>query len=146
MWLSSSIIFEPDHTDWSGSYALAFSVDGTALVLTVGVMFFASEMKWYSKLIVWAFIIGLTAFSWSVNWEYAVRFQSHDLTTNTTLLFLNPILASAFAVLNLAYAITSEFFNVRVKTIEQMQEEVADLKARSSIEKLLKEAKGPSLI
>ena len=32
--------FEPDGSDYLGSYALAISVDATALVLTLGVMFF----------------------------------------------------------------------------------------------------------
>jgi len=70
--------FEPDATDWNGSYTLAISIDLTALVLTVGVMFFRTSMPGLALFVIWFFIVALTAFSWLVNWEYAMRYQSTD--------------------------------------------------------------------
>lgn len=142
--------FEPTDTDWTGSYALAIAIDGTALILTSGIMFFGEKMTLASKIFVWFFIVGLTAFSWVVNWEYALRFQSLDLTHNPTLLWLNPILASSFAFLNLAYSIVSENFNFRVKTQAELQAEITERESRIGLEKRLQELKresaGPGLI
>jgi hypothetical protein len=142
--------FEPASIDMIGSYALAIALDGTALTLTIGVMFFNKSMPTYAKVIIWFFILALTGYSWVVNWEYAARFQSSNLTTNPTLEWLNPILASSFAFLNLAYAVVSEFFNVRVKTVEELQTELTSLTERASlenqIENLKKNTSGPGLI
>src|SRR5215469_3335161 len=63
--------FEPDGNDWTSSYTLAVSIDVTALVLTIGVMFLRKSMPRPTFSLVWFFIIALTAFSWLVNWEYA---------------------------------------------------------------------------
>src|SRR5258708_37472899 len=94
--------FEPGNTYWIGSYALAISIDITALVLTISMMFFQKGMPWYSKVFVWSFILGLTGFSWLVDWEYSVQFQGQGLSRATDIPHLNPILASSFAFLNLA--------------------------------------------
>ena len=121
--------FESDTVDWSGSYTLAISIDVTALVLTIGVMFFRKSMPWGALLVVWFFIVALTAFSWLVNWEYAMRYQSTDLTTDPMLRILNPILASAFAFLNLAYSVVAEFFNTKKVTAEDLAQEAERLEA-----------------
>jgi hypothetical protein len=115
--------FESDATNWNGSYTLAISIDLTSLILTVGVMFFRKGMPWGALIVVWFFIIALTAFSWLVNWEYAMRYQSSDLTQDATLKMLNPILASAFAFLNLAYSVVAEFFNTKKQTAEELKKE-----------------------
>ena len=138
--------FEPENMDWSGSYALAISVDGTALMLTIGMMFFSRNKPLGIKTLVWFFIISLTGFSWVVNWEYATRFQASDFTHNPTLVWLNPILASSFAFLNLAYSIVAELFGAEEKTPEQLQAEITALDARSTLEKQLKNRQGPGLI
>lgn len=138
--------FEPDSVDWTGSYWLAYSVDGTALMLTIGMMFFSNNKPLHIKAFVWLFIIALTVFSWAVNWEYAKRFQSTDLTHDTFLLWLNPILASSFAFLNLAYSIVAELFGAEVKTVAQLQAEINAIDARSNLEKELKKRQGPSFI
>src|SRR5258705_12248191 len=88
--------FESDKSNWIGPYMLAISIDLTALVLTIGVMFFGKDMPWYAKLITWNFILLLTAFSWLINWEYAMTYQGNALKTNGLLSMLNPILASSF--------------------------------------------------
>lgn len=108
--------FEADKSNWVEPYMLAISIDLTALVLTIGVMFFRKDMPWYALTITWLFIIGLTSFSWVVNWEYASTFQGTVLNTNDTLSTLNPILASSFAFFNLVYSFVSEFFGMKEKT------------------------------
>jgi len=142
--------FEQDSGNWVGSYALAISIDATALVLTIGVMFFRKNMPWYAQVFVWFFIIALTAFSWVVNWEYALRFQSGLLTDNPTLKMINPILASSFAFLNLAYSLVSEFFSARVETVADIEAEATRLEGLISVQKRLDIAretlKKPSLI
>jgi len=142
--------FEQDSGNWFGSYALAISIDATALVLTIGVMFFRKNMPWYAQVFVWFFIIALTAFSWFVNWEYALRFQSDMLTNNDTLKFINPILASSFAFLNLAYSLVSEFFSARVLTAADLEEEAKRLESLISVQNRVNLAKDqlkkPSLI
>ncbi|MBO0793877.1 MAG: hypothetical protein J2P36_23405, partial [Ktedonobacteraceae bacterium] len=121
--------FEPDATDWTGSFLLAISVDGTALMLTIGMMFFSRNMPLVARILVWTFIIGLTAFSWVVNWEYAVAYQKTAITGHLDPIWrtINPILASSFAFLNLAYSIVAEFFNARDKTVEELQDELDGL-------------------
>jgi hypothetical protein len=121
--------FEPDATNWNSSYTLAISIDLTALVLTVGVMFFRKSMPGLALGVVWFFIVALTAFSWLVNWEYAMRYQSNDLTIDPLLKLLNPILASSFAFLNLAYSVVAEFFNTRKHTAEDLAKEADRLEA-----------------
>lgn len=135
------------------SYALAISIDGTALVLTIGVMFFADRMPWYAKGFVWFFIIGLTAFSWVVNWQYAVAFQNpNGFTSKLDPVWqsINPILASSFAFLNLAYSLVSEFFSAKKKTAVELQAELDALNETGEIERKLREKKaeisGPGFI
>ncbi|GCE05740.1 helix-turn-helix domain-containing protein [Dictyobacter aurantiacus] len=119
--------FEADPTDWVNPYTLAVSIDLTALVLTVGVMFFRGNMPWYAQTLTWLFIVCLTAFSWFVNWEYAMTFQGNDLRVNDTLRMLNPILASSFAFLNLAYSVVAEFFSSKNETAAELAAKVDEL-------------------
>ena len=134
--------FESDATSWNGSYTLAISIDLTSLILTVGVMFFRKGMPWGALIAVWFFIIALTAFSWLVNWEYAMRYQSNDLTHDAILKMLNPILASAFAFLNLAYSVVAEFFNTKKQTAEEVAKEADRLEALASQQNRLDTIKG----
>ena len=121
--------FEPGGNDWTGSYTLSISIDATALVLTIGVMFFRKSMPGLALGVVWFFIVALTAFSWLVNWEYAMRYQSNDLTADPALKLLNPILASSFAFLNLAYSVVAEFFSTRKQTAEELAQEADRLES-----------------
>lgn len=142
--------FEPDGNDWTGSYTLAISIDATALVLTIGVMFFRKSMPGLALGVVWFFIIALTALSWLVNWEYAMRYQSNDLTADPVLKLLNPILASSFAFLNLAYSVVAEFFHTKKQTAEDVSKEADRLEALATEQNRLEAAKArvkkPSLI
>lgn len=126
--------FEGEKNDWVNPYMLAVSIDATSLMLTIGIMFFSKGMPWYAKMITWLFIIGLTGFSWIVNWEYARTFQGFDLKTGHFLQMLNPILASSFAFLNLAYSVVAEFFDTKTKTAGQLQEELEQLTALESVQ------------
>ncbi len=131
--------FEADKDNWIGPYMLAVSIDLTALVLTIGVMFFRKEMPWYAVLITWIFIFALTSFSWVVNWEYAMTYQGDSLKVNGLLLLLNPILASSFAFFNLVYSFVSEFFSMKVQTADELQKELDRLEALETVQNRLKE-------
>ncbi len=126
--------FEPAGSDWTGAYALAISIDVTALILTIGIMFFKRGMPWHALVGVWFFIFCLTGFSWLVNWEYAVQFQGQGLSRASAFEWVNPILASAFAFLNLAYSVIAELFNSKPKTAEELQQELADIQQKSRLE------------
>ncbi|BCL82275.1 hypothetical protein ccbrp13_47400 [Ktedonobacteria bacterium brp13] len=119
--------FEADPSDWVNPYTLAVSIDLTSLVLTVGVMFFRKNMPWYAQLFTWVFIVALTAFSWFVNWEYALTYQGNALHVNNTLRMLNPILASSFAFLNLAYSVVAEFFSSKTESAAELAAKVDEL-------------------
>jgi hypothetical protein len=127
--------FEADKDNWISPYMLAVSIDLTALVLTVGVMFFRKGMPWYAVIITWVFIMGLTGFSWAVNWEYATTFQGNTLRISGFLSMLNPILASSFAFFNLVYSFVSEFFGMKQKTADELQAEATRLEALEEAQK-----------
>jgi hypothetical protein len=131
--------FEADKGNWIEPYMLAISIDLTALVLTVGVMFFRKGMPWYAVLITWVFIFALTTFSWIVNWEYASTYQGNTLHVNGLLSQLNPVLASSFAFFNLVYSFVSEFFNAKVKTSDELKAELDRLEALEEIQNRIKD-------
>lgn len=126
--------FEPAGTDLAGSYALAIALDGTALLLTIYMMFFSGNMPRHSWAIVWGFIIGLTGLSWLINFEYATHFQSAGLTTNPFLQMLNPFIASSFALLNLVYSVISENLSFKVKSAEELGRIADEMEAKLSVE------------
>jgi hypothetical protein len=120
--------FEQDGNNWLGSYALAIAIDVTALVLMIGVMFFHKGMPLSALIGTWFFIFCLTGFSWVINWEYAVQFQSTGLDKVGSMYWINPIMASAFAFLNLAYSVVAGFFNSEPESIEELQQKRDTLK------------------
>lgn len=136
--------------DWTGPYALAISIDVTSLVLAAGLMFFSRNMSKPTLCAVAFFVLFLTAFSWTVNWEYAAHFQAQDLTANPLLRLLNPILASSFAFLNLAYSIVSGVFTAKPKTAEELAKEAARLESLEEAQKRIaayqERTRKPSLI
>lgn len=129
--------FENTGDSWLGAYALAVAIDLTSLVLAIGVMFFRKGMSKLAISGVWLFILGLTAFSWLVNWEYAIQFQSSGLNKATDFLWLNPILASSFALLNVAYSIVAELFNSKAETAEELQKKLEELRQTSALKQEL---------
>lgn len=137
--------FEQSDGNTLGSYMLAGAFDITALVTTIGVMFFRKSMPRSIQIIVWAFIIGIAGYSFFMNWEYTAHFQSAALilqptgeTTpiydtqgvlhyvpvmraNTNLLFINPVLASGFTIFSLIYSVIAEFFGTKAPTVDELR-------------------------
>lgn len=131
--------FSPVGSGEIGSYSLAISIDVTSLVMTIGVMFFRRNMNLFAFIAIWLFILGLTAFSWLANWEFAIQFQNSGLSKATQFQMLNPIFASSFAFLNLVYSLVAECYTFKPQTVEQLQTELADVTARAALEKRLQE-------
>lgn len=160
--------------DMFGSYLLAGAFDITALVTTIGVMFFRKSMPRYVQVIVWVFIVAIAGYSFFINWEYAAHFQNADLVlqatgettpvydlqghlhyvmtmkANTSLLVVNPLLASGFTIFSLIYSIVAEFFGTKPPTIEELNAKKAYLEETStvleSIKQLEQKGKGKGLI
>ena len=157
-----------------GSFMLAGAFDITALVTTIGVMFFRKNMPRYVQWIVWVFIVAIASYSFFINWEYAAHFQNVDLVlqstgettpmydmqghvqyipvmkANTALLVINPLLASGFTVFSLIYSIVAEFFGTKAPTIEELKAKQTYLEETAtvleSIKQLEQKGKGKGLI
>lgn len=105
--------FEPDGWwYWMIAYAIAISIDITVflLSLTVAEMRHRKVKNWLVAT-VWVFVGGLAALSWFINWQYAVEFQSTMLNKPSAfawVAFLDPIIASAFQALAIAYTWISD--------------------------------------
>ena len=153
---------------------LAGAFDITALVTTIGVMFFRKSMPGPIQIIVWAFIIAIAGYSFFINWEYAAHYQNTALvlqptgdTTpvydqqgvlhyvpvmrqNTALLYINPFLASGFTIFSLIYSVVAEFFGTKPPSVEELQarkqylEETAGV--LESIKQLEEKGKGKGVI
>lgn len=160
--------FEEGTGDIFGSYLLAGAFDLTALVTTIGVMFFRKSMPGHVQIILWAFIIAIAGYSFFINWEYAAHFQTASLilqptgdTTpvfdkagvlhyvpamkeNTELLIVNPLLASGFTVFSLIYSVVAEFFGTKPPTVKELQDRKTYLEETESVVERIKtlESKG----
>ena len=66
-----------------------------------------------------------------------------SLTTNATLETINPILASSFAFLNLAYSLVAEFFSTKKQTPEELAQEADRLEALAEQQSRL-DPRGPT--
>jgi hypothetical protein len=124
--------FEPENNGtvndywWTVSYILAIAIDVTSFFLSFNVAIkmrrATAGLPWYQKIIPaflvflahWPFILLLVGFSWLVNFEHAKQFHSSMLDiaeqSQINLIIwqgqlsdLNPIIASAFPVLAVAY-------------------------------------------
>lgn len=166
--------FEAGQGDLAGSYMLAGAFDITALVTTIGVMFFRKSMPRGIQVIVWAFIVAIAAYSFFINWEYSAHYQNAELilqstgqTTpvydthgvlhyvpvmkqNTVLLYINPLLASGFTIFSLIYSVIAEFFGTKPPTVEELRVKKNYLEETASvlddIKRLEGKHKGPGLI
>lgn len=130
--------------EWGIPYGLAIAIDVTNVVMMIGVTFRRGAKVSGRRAGVWAFIGMLTLFSWVANWEYALEFQSSVLSRaasasipliRITFYQLNPILASSFAFLNLAYSLAAELFNTRSKTAEELAQEADRLESLEEAQK-----------
>lgn len=166
--------FEPNKDNTIGSYLLAGAFDITALVTTIGVMFFRKSMPRWVFVIVWAFIIAIAGYSYIINLEYTSHYQDMSMlmqptgaTTpvfdasgnvqyvpamqvNTTLMYINPFLASGFTVFALVYSVIAEFFGTKAPTADELRaqkqylEETVTLQA--DIDALKKRNKKPGVV
>ena len=160
--------------DTVGSYLLAGAIDITALVTTIGVMFFRKSMPRSIQVVLWVFILGLAVYSFFINWEYASHFQNNALilqptgqttpvydtqgtlhyvavmTANTSLLYVNPALASSFTIFALIYSVVGEFFGAKAPTAEELQQRKQYLEETApvleDIRKLEAKGKKPGMI
>lgn len=161
-------------SDTLGSYLLAGAIDITALVTTIGVMFFRKSMPRSIQGIVWVFIIGLAIYSFFINWEYASHYQNDALVLQPTgqttplydaqgrlhyvpvmaaqtwLLVVNPALASSFTIFALIYSVVGEFFGAKAPTAQELQARKQYLQETApvleDIRKLEAKGKKPGLI
>ncbi len=166
--------FEENSGNLIGSYMLAGAIDITALVTTIGVMFFRKSMPSWVFWIVWVFIVGIAIYSFFVNWEYASHYQNMELImqptgeatpvydthgvlhyvpvmqVNTGLLWINPVLASGFTIFSLIYSVIAEFFGTKAATMEELLTKKAYLEETAGllneIKQLEEKNKGTSLI
>ena len=107
--------FEPQDTSlywWLVAYAIAISVDVTIFLLSLSVAELRRrKVDTWIVVSVWAFIVGLAALSWLMNWEYATQFTSNMLSkpsANWFVALINPIFASCFQALAIAYTWISD--------------------------------------
>lgn len=106
--------FEPTNGWWYWfiAYAIAISIDVTVFLLsmTVAELRHRHVSNWLT-VSVWAFIVALAALSWAINWEYAMQFASNMLSKPSSywfVAFFNPIVASCFQTLCIAYTWISD--------------------------------------
>ena len=111
---------------WTVAYAIAVGIDVTDFLLSMNVARLQrNKASWRVLCNRWLFIIGITSFSWFVNWEYNVQFSTTMLSRVAgVVLFgilrvgdLNPVLASMFQVLSIAYTSMAE--SLTEKTVEK---------------------------
>ncbi len=116
---------------WTVAYAIAVGIDVTDFLLSMNVArLYRNKASWRVLCNRWLFIIGITSFSWFVNWEYNVQFSTTMLArVASVVLFgilrvgdLNPVLASMFQVLSIAYTSMAE--SLTEKTVEKTAEEL----------------------
>lgn len=150
--------FEPlnDGSDlwwWCVSYFIAASIDVTIFLLSVTVAQLHRDHKSGGLIFsVWMFILALASLSWFINFKYAEHFLNADMLSATPLTLpltsvriadINPLIASAFQALAIAYTWISDKIsaNEQPKTATQIATEANELKAMNEALKSLKEAK-----
>jgi hypothetical protein len=116
--------------------------------------------------IVWTFILAIAGYSFFINWEYASHYQNMTLllqptgeTTavydtqgvlhyvpvmrvNTSLLGVNPILASGFTIFSLIYSVIAEFFGTKAATAEELLAKKKYLEETASIVEDIRKLEG----
>lgn len=166
--------FEPNNDNVFGSYALAGAFDITALVSTIGVMFFRKSMPTWVFVIVWIFIGAIAAYSYVINLEYTSHYQDVSMLMqptgqltpvldahgnvhyepvmklNTTLEWINPFLASGFTIFALVYSVIAEFFGTKAPTVDELRAQKQYLEdtvtLHADIEALKKQNKKPGVV
>jgi excisionase family DNA binding protein len=135
--------FEPpggaqDYQWWGVAYAIAASIDVTIFLLSLTVARMHRRGNAGGLIAsVWVFIIGLTALSWYINFKYAQHFQAGGMVSATpvyipylgTIADINPLIASMFQVLAVAYTWISDKItaDVKPKTAAELKAEADEL-------------------
>ena len=123
---------------WLISYGIAVSIDVTIFLLSVTVASMHRQQKRGGLIFsVWLFILGLAALSWYINYKYAQHFIDTGMVSPTSLSLpwlgtlpdVNPIIASAFQALAIAYTWISDKIaaDERVKTAAELKAEADEL-------------------
>jgi len=123
---------------WIVSYAIAVSIDVTVFLLSLTVArMHRRGNAWGLILSVWVFIIGLTSLSWYINFKYAQHFQAMGMISATpvdvpylgTIADINPLIASMFQVLAVAYTWISDKItqDVKPKTAAELKADADEL-------------------
>jgi hypothetical protein len=151
--------FEPNNFYWwIVAYALAASIDVTGFLLSYNVarkMRLATQGQPWGAAITnallvvvthWPFILVLVGFSWLVNYEHAVQFSNDMLSKLNTMNLvipwfgsipfssLNPIIASAFPVLAIAYTGMSDRMNDEAESDEPVENQIVNLAPAPAID------------
>lgn len=143
--------FEPlggadDNWWWIESYGIAVSIDLTVFLLSVTVAQLHRQGRSLGLIVsVWAFILALSGLSWFINYKYAMHFINTSMIspTKVTLPFINilipdvnPVIASCFQVLAIAYTWISDKIaaDEKPKTAAELEAEANEL-ASISVQK-----------
>ncbi len=151
--------YEPTDTSivWElVSYGIALSIDVTIFLLSVTVAGMRRQHKSAGLIFsVWIFIIGLAALSWYINFKYAAHFIDTGMVspTQVTLPFLgtiadiNPVIASMFQILAIAYTWISDKIaaDEQVKSAAELEDEAAELERKVAAKKRINSAKNEGL-
>lgn len=135
--------FEPqgdgqDMIWWGVSFAIAVSIDITIFLLSLTVAGMHRRNAAGGLIFsVWVFVLGLTALSWYINGKYAMRFIDTSMISPTALNVpylgriadINPIIASMFQVLAIAYTWVADKIaaDEKPKTAAELAAELAEL-------------------
>lgn len=126
--------FEPAGTSPLGPYLLAIAFDATALILSIRISVGKKNLENKAFWFICLFILGITAVSWLINYEYALQFQGNSLPHTGWFRDINPWIASSFAALNIAYSIVARFFSGQKIDIKARKEQLAQKKELIQVE------------
>lgn len=130
---------------WIVSYGIAISIDVTVFLLSMTVAGLARQKK--SKVLiisVWLFILTLAGLSWFINGKYAIHFEQSGVIAPSPVVIhlfilpdihiadLNPIIASCFQALAVAYTWISDKIasGEQIKTAEELEQEANELERK----------------
>lgn len=127
---------------WMVSFGIAASIDITIFLLSMTVASLQRQKKSFPLISsVWIFILGLAGLSWFINYKYAIQFVNTGMISATPITIpftsvripdLNPIVASCFQALAIAYTWISDKIvaDEKPKTaaeLEQMANELEEI-------------------
>src|SRR6266568_249629 len=123
---------------WVIAFLLAIVIDVSDVLVSIAVLkAVANGARVRDVLAYWLFIVFIVLFSWGVNWQYNVVFETSTFAAaDKIVLFgtvslgtINPLVGSAFQVLLLVYTGMAHKFSERPQTAEQLALEADRLEA-----------------